>query len=475
MASSGTWRSRVRHDPHGYWLREAGPVGPDPPLLGDLRADLVIVGGGYTGMWTAWAMRELEPEAKIIVLEAGVCGHGPSGRNAGFVNTFWQRYEELAELFGESAALDLCVRGARAIDGIGAWADERGIDVWFCKRGHLKVATSAAQAERWQSAVTACAGAGAPEQCQPLAPDQVRARCASPIFRNGIFTSDAATVQPARLALGLRRALIDAGVELHEHTRARRLALRPGGGVVIETDGGRVEAPRAVLAIGGAVAGFGPLRNRLAVTSTHMVVTEPVPDVLEEIGWTGGECISTGRIHVHYFRTTPDGRIAFGSGGGRMVYGSRLGRRIDVDRRAVSQVRSDLLKIFPALRGRRIDHAWGGPVDVSPNHMPIVGTLAGCRVHYACGFTGNGVGPSRLAGAILARLVLEHRDELTRMAIVEPSLPPVPPEPARYVGGMLVRAALSRKEAREDVDKRPGRLAEAIVRMPRRLGIHIGR
>ena len=158
-----------------------------------------------------------------------------------------------------------------------------------------------------------------------------------------------------------------------------------------------------------------------------------------------------------------------------MAYGARLGGRIEVDPAAVRQVRADLLQLFPGLRGRRIEHAWGGPVDVSPNHLPVLGTLTGAEIHYAYGFTGNGVGPSRLAGSILARMALDHRDELTRLAIVEPSLSRVPPEPARYVGGTLVRAALNRKEASEDAGAKPPRLAEAIVELPRRLGIHIGR
>jgi glycine/D-amino acid oxidase-like deaminating enzyme len=470
-----TARAGFRHDAHGYWLHQAGPVDPTPPLRGDARADLVIIGGGYAGMWTAWAMRELEPAARIVLLEARACGHGPSGRNGGFVNTFWQRFAELAEHFGEGAAVDLCTRGAQAIDEIGGWAAERGIDVWFRKAGHLKVSTSPAQDDGARASVEACARAGAAEQCQSLDEAQVRQRCASPAFRGGVFTPAAATVQPARLALGLRAALRGAGVAVHERTRARRIGPRAGGGVTVETDGGRVEAPRAVLAIGGAVAGFRPLSSRLAVTSTHMTITEPVPDLLEEIGWTGGECISTGHIHVKYFRTTPDGRIAFGSGGGRMAYGARLGGRIEVDPAVVRQVRADLLTILPALAERRIEHAWGGPVDVSPNHMPIVGALRDGAIHYVCGFTGNGVGPSRLAGQILARLALDRRDDLTRLAIVEPSLSPVPPEPLRYLGGALVRSALIRKEAREDSGAPASRLAEAMVAAPRRLGIHIGR
>lgn len=468
-------RARFRHDALGYWLHEAGPVRPAPPLSGDARADVVILGGGYAGMWTAWALRELDPEARIVLLEAGVCGHGPSGRNAGFVNTFWQRFDELASRFGDAATLELCRRAAGAIDEIGAWAEQRGAEIWFRKGGHLKVATSAAQDDRWRASARACARLGVGEQCESLDPAQVAARCASPAFRGGVLTPDAATVQPARLALALRAALLEAGVLICERTRARRIGPGAGGGVEVETDGGRVEAPRAVLAIGGAVAGVRPLRNRLAVTSTHMLITEPVPDLLERIGWTGGECISTAHIHVHYFRTTPDGRIAFGSGGGRMAYGARLGRRVEVDRTAVLRLRAGLVELFPGLRERRIEHAWGGPVDVSPNHMPAVGTLPGGAIHYVYGFTGSGVGSSRLAGSTLARIALDRRDELTRLAIVEPSLSPVPPEPARYVGGTLVRAALNRKEAREDSGARPGRLAEAIVELPRRLGIHIGR
>lgn len=465
----------MRHDAHGYWLREAGPVDPAPALGRDLRADLVVVGGGYAGMWTALAMRELVPEARVVLLEAGVCGHGPSGRNAGFLNGFWQRFDELAAHFGESAALALCERAAGAIDEIGGWAAARGLDIWFRRGGHLKVSTSIAQDDRWLGSVAACARGGVPEQCQPLDAGEVATRCASPAFRSGVLTLDAATVQPARLALGLRAALLAAGVVVCERTRARRIGRRANGGVAVETDAGTVAAPQAVLALGGATPGLRPLRSGLAVTSTHMVITEPVPDLLERIGWTGGECISTARIHVDYFRTTPDGRIAFGSGGGPMAYGARIGRRVEVNPAAVRRVCANLLKVFPDLRGRWIEHGWGGPVDVSPNHMPVIGSLGGGLIHYAYGFTGNGVGPTRLAGSVLARMALDRRDESTSLAIVEPSLAPVPPEPARYLGGMLVRAALEHKEGREDAGEVPSRLAEAIVGLPGRLGLHIGR
>jgi glycine/D-amino acid oxidase-like deaminating enzyme len=457
-----------------YWLQEAGPRTETEPLSGDARADVVIVGGGYAGQWTAWALREQAPDARIVVVEARVCGDGPSGRNAGLVNSFWHRTADLAAEFGDAAALELCREGSRSVEAIGAWAHRHGVDVGFRSGGHLKAAANPAQDGRWLASVEACARLGAGEEYTALSADEVRARCDSPRLRAGAFMPGSASVQPARLALGLKDALLAAGVTVHERTRARRIGVR-GGGVVVETDGGRVLASVAVVAINAAAAGFRVLRRRLAVTSSHMVITEPVPDVLARAGWTGDESISTAGTYLHYFRTTPDQRIAFGWGGGPLPYGARLGGRVEQDRRIAERVRADLLKFFPDLGGRRIAAAWGGPIDVSPIHFPEVGTLPDGRIHYVHGFTGNGVGPAHLAGRILASLALDRRDELTRLALVEPSHAPVPPEPIRYLGGMLVRAALLRKEEREDAGLEVDPLTEWIVGLPRRLGIHVSR
>jgi glycine/D-amino acid oxidase-like deaminating enzyme len=457
-----------------YWLQEAGARTSMQPLSGDERADVVIVGGGYAGMWTAWALREQAPGARIVVLEANRCGEGPSGRNAGFVNSFWHRLGHLADQFGDDAALEVCREASASVDAIGAWAADRGADVWFRRGGHLKVAANAAQEGAWLPEAEACARMGEPGQYENLSPQEVAARCASPRLGGGAFNPGGATVQPARLALALRDALAEEGVELHERSRARRIRTVPDG-VVVETEAGSVHAPAAVVAINAAAAGFRPLRGRLAVTSSHMLITEPVPDVLEEAGWTGGESISTAGILLHYFRTTPDGRIAFGWGGGRVAYGARLGGRVSADAEVARRVHADLLTYFPGLRGCGIAGSWGGPIDVSPIHLPEIGSVAGGRIHYVHGFTGNGVGPTHLAGRVLASLALDRRDELTRLAIVEPGHPPVPPEPLRYLGGTLVRAALIRKERREEAGLEADRLTEAVVGLPGRLGIHVGR
>jgi glycine/D-amino acid oxidase-like deaminating enzyme len=465
-----------RHDPYGYWLDEAGRGTATRPLEADAQADVVIIGGGYAGLWTAWAIRQEAPDARVVLLEARCCGEGPSGRNAGFLNSLWHRLDALAARFGDRASLAVCTQAAKSVDEIGEWAAREGIDIWFRKSGHLKVATSEAQDARRTAPLSACARLGAEAEFVPLSSDEVRSRCSSPRLRGGALVPDSATVQPARLVLGLREALLRRGVAIHERSRARRLTARAATGVVVETEAGaRVFAPNAVVTIGASAAGFRPLRDHLAVTSTHMVITEPVPDILEEVGWTGGESISTLGTYLHYLRTTPDRRIAFGWAGGRLAYGSRLGRRVEMDPTAVDSVRAELTSFFPGLRSRRVERGWGGPVDVSPARLPVAGTLADGRTHHVYGFTGNGVGPSHLAGKILAGLALDRRNELTGLALVEPAPAHVPPEPVRYLGGMLVRAALLRKEERDSAGLATDAVTELILDIPRRFGLHLGR
>jgi glycine/D-amino acid oxidase-like deaminating enzyme len=464
----------VKHNAYGWWLEEAGVPVSQAALDGDVDADVVVVGGGYTGMWAAWFIAELAPDVRVALLEADRCGMGPSGRNGGFVNSMWPSLGSLRDRFGAAAALDLARASEAEVDGIGTWCAEQDVDAWYRHGGYLQVSTTPAHDGLWRAACEACAELGEPGACVPQSTQEVRARCASPAFRSGAHYPSAATVHPARLALGLRRRLIERGVLVCERSRARRLRALDGG-VLIETDAGRVRACAAILAAGGRLAGHPPLRRRLTVTSSHMVITEPVPDVLDGIGWTGGECITDSRATVQYFRTTPDGRIAFGWGGGRVVPGARLNGRAEVDTRVAAEVERRLVHLFPALRGRRIEHAWGGPIDVSPTHVPVVGSLAGDRVHYAFGYTGNGVAPSRLAARSLASMALDRRDAHTRLALVEPEPVRVPPEPFRYAGGTIVRAALLRRERLEEEGRRADPLTRFVAGVPARIGIHIGR
>jgi glycine/D-amino acid oxidase-like deaminating enzyme len=459
------------HDAHGWWIAEAAAAGlvpaPLPPLASDLSVDVLVVGGGYTGLWTAWHVLAAEPQARVAVLEADRCGFGPSGRNGGFVSSLGPSLPRLRGLIGRPAARTVGAAAQASVRAIGDWCAAEAVDAWFAPAPHLLVATCRAQDGIGLPAVDG-------DEVVPLGPDEVRAVCASPVFRGGIAVRTGATVQPARLAFGLCERLRARGARVFEHTRVR--ALREGGaGVVAEsTTGAHVQAGAAVVAVNAAAAALAPLRARLTVSSSHLLITEPVPDVIADLGWTGGEPITDGRALLHYMRTTPDGRIAYGWAGGRMAAGARLGGRREIDRAVVAHAHRDLLRTFPALAGRRIDHAWGGPIDVAANHLPTIATL-GARTWAAFGYTGNGVGPSHLLGRTLAALALGRRDDAARLPLVDPPSRPLPPEPLRLAGAALIRRALVRREDLAEAGRAADPATRALTALPALLGVHVVR
>jgi glycine/D-amino acid oxidase-like deaminating enzyme len=426
-------------------------------------------------MWAAWHVKQLEPEASVVLVEAGRCGYGPSGRNGGFCNTMWASLPNMRARWGDEGALAVARAAEEAAIGIGEFCEREGVDAWHRRRGYMQVSTAEAHDGVWAEALDTCRELGVDDAIEPLSPAQVAARCASPVFRGGVLYPRAATVQPARLAVGLRERLRARGVEIYERSPVRRLAGRADG-VEASTSGGSVRARSAVVAIGAAAkAPGGPLHNRLSVASSHIVLTEPVPELLEEIGWTGGECITDSCALVDYFRTTPDGRIAFGWGGGRIAMGARLRGRSEIDPAVISQAAAHLWDYFPGLRGKAITHAWGGPIDASPTHLPFVMPLRGSRAFAAAGYTGNGVGPSRMVGRSLASLALDRRDEASALPFVDLAPARVPPEPLHWLGGEAIRLGIERKEEAELAGRTPDPVSSLLARVPELIGFHIGR
>jgi glycine/D-amino acid oxidase-like deaminating enzyme len=387
----------------------------------------------------------------------------------------WFSLPNMRRRWGDAAALAVARAAEDSVGAIGEFCAQEGVDAWFRRAGYLQVSTAAAHDDAWAEALAACRELDATDVVQAQSPAQVADRCASPAFRAGAFYPGAATVHPARLVHGLRDRVRAAGVELHEHSPVR--ALRDGpGGVEAQTQTGAVRARSAVLAIGGAAtAPQAPLRNRITIASSHVVLTEPVPDLLEEIGWTGGECITDSRALIDYFRTTPDGRILFGWGGGRIAMGARLGGRSELDPEVVAMTAAHLRTYFPGLEGRRLTHAWGGPIDASPSHLPTIVPLPGGHAYAAAGYTGNGVGPSHMVARTLASLALDRRDPPSRLPFVDPAPPRVPPEPLGWIGGEAIRAGIIHKENAELTGHRPDPISSLLARVPQLIGFHIGR
>ena len=455
-----------------WWLDEAPPVEPEPPLDGDADADVAIVGGGYTGLWTALMVRELEPSARVVVLEGGLCGDGPSGRNGGFLHGYWSSLARARRAFGDGGALAVAQAGSAIVPGVREFVERRAADVWLREAPMLEVSAAPAQDEAIAAAVAAARELGVEEEAVPLTGEELAGRCASPRFRRGVLYREGATVQPARLVRVLRAAALEDGIVLHERTPLLRL--RRGSPNVVETPRGRVLAREVVLAINAAAAGWRPLARRLTAFGSYVVLSEPVPELLERINWTGGESIVDARMFLHYFRTTNDGRVVMGSGSGPIGFGGRIDERFTSDAPTVARAEAGLRFLLPGLAEARVERAWGGPIDVSADHFPFLGTVPGSRVHYGAGYSGNGVGPSWLGGKILARLALGIEDELTGLPLVTRRVRPLPPEPVKRLGGGLVRGAALRVEEAEQAGRRPALPLRAIAALPRAVGLRVG-
>ena len=460
-----------------WWLREALALPefagePAPPVAADTQADVVILGGGYTGMWTAWFLKELDPGVDVVLLEQDICGGGPSGRNGGFVSSFWDDLDFLVERFGDDAALRICRAGQDSVDGIGRFLTEHDIDAWFAADGSLSVASSTSQIGSWADLVLTTDRLGLGDTIVALGRDEVRAMVDSPVFHGGIHMKLGATVQPARLARGLRRLLLERGVRIHEETHVARFGA--GEPAIAETPGGTVRAGAAVIAVNAWAQHWRRFKRAITVRGSYIVLTAPAPDLLAATNWTNGLGVSDHRSAIHYLRTTPDGRIAFGIGGMQPDLARHIDPRFGYDEDSLRTAIADLHRMFPSFRDVPIEAAWGGPIDVSGDHLPFFGSLERGSVHYGLGFTGNGVGPAHLAGRILAHRALAKYDDVLALALVDLQPRRFPPEPIRSVGAMVTNRAIHRRDVALDGEETPNPFVDFVAKLPRRLGYNLG-
>lgn len=448
-----------------FWLNQAlrNKPGDADALSGTQTTDIAIIGGGYVGLWAALTLKELDRSAEVAVIDADICGGGASGRNGGFVMTWWPKIASLITLCGRGEAMHLVRASEAAIDQMEEFCQEHAPRAEFRRGGWLWTATSDAQMGAWNNVVSR-ANQLSPGTFHTPPPAEVARRSGSAQHLAGVFEPSNATVQPAELARALRRRALTTGVQIYEHSKVTHI--RRGATVTLETAHGALLAKSVVVATNAWAASLRPLRNKLFVISSDMIMTEPIPERLEEIGWTGGEAITDSQTLVCYYRTTADGRIAFGKGGWSIGYGGRMPKAMHRDASRARMVTRDFHRYYPRLRDTSIDGDWAGPIDRTYNSLPIFGRLSGApNIHYGVGWSGNGVGPSIVGGKILASLALERHDEWSQCGLVATNARSFPPEPIRFIGAHAVREAIIRKERAEALELPPSKLAVAISKL----------
>ena len=445
-----------------YWLEEVrGDAADAASLAGEVRADVAIIGGGYVGLWTATRLKETDPTCDVVLVEQDICGGGASGRNGGFVLPWWPKLPTLKKLVGAVEAVRIAESSAQVIPEIRDFCQTHSIDADFRQGGWLWTATSSAQLGAWDALLEICARAGI-EPFRRLDPEEVASRSGSTAHRAGIFEATAAIVQPAALVRGLRRVALERGVRIFEHTPVRNFSR--GRPVVLRCHSGTLTADRLVIAANAWAAGIRELAHALAVISSDMIVTAPIPEALDRIGWHRDLSITDSQTMVGYYRLTRDGRVAFGKGGWTIAFGGHIRRAFDRSAERAREVTADFRRYYPALRDVPITHDWSGPIDRTPTGLPLFGHLGG-RPHivYGVGWSGNGVGPSLIGGKILASMALGRNDEWGSHPLIGKAIGRFPPEPIRFLGAHLIRAAVVRRERAENLDQKPSWLSVRLA------------
>ncbi len=432
----------VKHMP--FWLDDPNKPVPASALTENITADLVVIGAGFTGLWTALMAKQADPECDVVLLEGGEVGSGASGRNGGFcASSLTHSFQNGLNRWPKEMS-KLVEMGHKNLDGIEDTIKQFKIDCDFIRSGELVVANEEYQIEELREEAEHSAKYG--EQIQFLDAEQTRARVHSPTYIAAVFDPSVAMVNPAQLAWGLRRACLELGVRLFEGTQVTGLEEKRSS-VIVKTSYGQVESKKVALATNA----FPPLLKRLSFyvvpVYDYVLMTEPLSaEQRASIGWHGREGIGDYGNQFHYYRTTADGRILWG--GFDAIYFSNNGVAPHLENRPESFARlaEHFFQTFPTLKGLRFTHAWGGVIDTCSRYTAFWGQAYGGKVAYALGYTGLGVGASRFGAQVMLDLLEGKKTERTELQMVKSKPFPFPPEPFRSPIINFTRWSLNRAD-----------------------------
>jgi len=422
--------SELRPD---LWWLDSDPLEPEArsSLIGDVGADLCVVGAGYTGLWTALLAKERDPQRSVVVVEQYETGAGASGRNGGFCSA------SLTHGFGNgmrrfaSEMPEIERMGRANLDEIEETIRRYGIECDFERTGELRVAVEPWQLEDMLEEARLRNEMG--DHVEVLSREEIQSRIHSPIYEGAIFDPDGtALVDPARLVWGLERACLSLGVSIYENSKVVRLE-DVEGGVRVHTPYGAVTAPRVALATNVFPSLVRAARKYVVPVFDYQLVTEPLtPAQRESIGWAQREGISDAGNQFHYYRLTEDGSILWGGYDAIYNFRGKVQRDYDFNAETFATLAAHFLKTFPQLAGIKFTHGWGGAIDTCTRFSPFWGTAHDGRVAYVMGFTGLGVGATRFGAQTMLDLLDGVDSERTRLAMVRRKPLPFPPEPLRW-------------------------------------------
>ena len=448
MDSEAIRGSYADAEPRPFWLDQADAPAPRPVLEGQHETDLLVIGGGLTGLWAALLAREQDPAREIVLLEGERLAFGASGRNGGFMDASLTHGIENGVARWPDQMPQLERLGRENFAAIKETLSRHRIDAGFEETGELSFATAPYQAEYIPEIVATARSFGWP--AEELDAEAARAEVRSPSYHGAAYLPEGrAVIDPARLAWGLARAASDAGVRVYERSEVASLHT-DGDAVVARTLRGQVTTRRVVL----ATSAFPPLvrsiRRYVVPVWDYVLVSEPLsPEQRESVGWHKRQGLTDLGNQFHYYRLTGDDRVLWGGYDAIYNFRNDMGPHLDERPATFELLATHFFDTFPQLEGLRFTHRWGGAIDTCSRFSVMFGTALGGRAVYAVGYTGLGVAASRFGAQVALDLAAGRDTELTRLKMVTSKPVPFPPEPLRWAAITLTRRALARADRRE--------------------------
>ena len=464
----------MKNEYQSFWFSEAIAKEGElniKQLKNNIKSDICIVGGGYTGLWTALQLKQKQPNLNIVLIEKDLCGSGASGRNGGCMIPYSTKFSTMKKVVGEKDAINMVTASEKALFKIKEFCNEHNINAQIRIDGELYTATNKTHEGIFENLIKDLKVSNINSWKRwPKMDIQKKAGSKKPI--DGYFSPLSGSLHPALLVRGLKKIAEKKGIAIFENTSM--INHKEKNKIVINTEKGSIICNKAVMAINAWTPGYFPYLSRsVIIVSSDIIISDRIPEQLKKIGLIDGIVVLDSHLFTHYYRTTHDGRLMFGKGGNIFAFNNRVIDTFNGPSPYEEFLKKSFRTFFPSLSDVQIIRSWNGPSERTKTGFPFFGYLKNSKnIVYGFGYSGNGILTSYVGGEILSDMILEEKNYWTNSNFCKGPLDLFPPEPFRWIGAMTIRNAVWRKEKAEDkglqpwwIDTKLAQLATSIGRV----------
>ena len=436
----------------------------------NLNTDVCIIGGGFTGLWTALKIKEKNPNTNIILIEKDLCGSGASGRNGGCMIPQSTKFQGIKKIVGLEDAKKIVMATEAAVNNIKDYCIKNNIDAQIRDDGVLYGATNKFHKGAFESLIKDL-NENQINSWERLSKEKVQLLTGSKKFIDGYYSPIGGSLQPALLVRGLKKTAENKGIKIYEKSAA--LSYKGKKEIIIKTKKGSIKCNKLIIAMNAWTPSLLPFLSRSVIlVSSDMIISEPIKNELQDLGLNSGLVILDSNLFTHYCRTTPDGKIILGKGGNTFSFGNKVIDSFDGPSTIEKFLKKSFKSFYPSLKNVKITKSWNGPSERTKTGFPFFGYHPNNQnISYAFGYSGNGILTCYVGGEILSSMALEEDNEWTKSNFCKGPLKMFPPEPFRWLGAMMIRNAVRRKEKNQEIGKNPFWIDKQLAK----LAVSVGR